>query len=208
MGNEAQCTGRLGDQTSIGKALLETDHVLFRGGFRCKVSFKEMTSIETDGGWLRLGHAGTELALELGELAAKWAERIKHPKSLIDKLGVKAGQRVAVLDVDDAEFWHALRARTDDISEGAPVPDADFIFVTVAEPGQLERIKPLVPYLKANGGVWVVSPKGRKDLRDVDVMAAGKAAGLVDVKVVAFNFTLTALKFVIPVPNRKKVVTE
>ena len=33
-------------------------------------------------------------------------------------------------------------------------------------------------------------------------MAAGKAAGLVDVKVVGFSATHTAEKFVIPVPAR------
>jgi hypothetical protein len=98
----------------------------------------------------------------------------------------------------------ALAARTDEISEEKPVEDADYIFVRIAEPDQLGRIAPLVPYLKSNGGIWVVSPKGRKDLRDVDVMAAGNAAGLVDVKVCAFNDRDTALKFVIPVPARNK----
>jgi hypothetical protein len=34
------------------------------------------------------------------------------------------------------------------------------------------------------------------------VMAAGKAAGLVDVKVVGFSSTHTAQKFVIPLKNR------
>ena len=34
-------------------------------------------------------------------------------------------------------------------------------------------------------------------------MAAGKAAGLVDVKVVAFSATHTAEKFVIPVAKRR-----
>ena len=71
----------------------------------------------------------------------------------------------------------------------------------VAGPDPHGRIAPWVPYLKSNGGIWVVSPKGRKDLRDVDVMAAGKAAGLVDVKGCAFNDRDTALKFVIPLPK-------
>ena len=50
--------------------------------------------------------------------------------------------------------------------------------------------------------MWVVYPKGRTDPSEVDVLEAGKAAGLVDVKVARFSETHTALKFVIPVARR------
>jgi hypothetical protein len=39
-------------------------------------------------------------------------------------------------------------------------------------------------------------------IRDVDVMAAAREAGLVDNKVVGFSTTHTALKLVIPKANR------
>ena len=60
----------------------------------------------------------------------------------------------------------------------------------------------LVPLIVPNGSVWTVRRKGRKDLTEADVRAAGKAAGLVDVKVVRFSDTHTAEKFVIPVADR------
>jgi hypothetical protein len=47
-------------------------------------------------------------------------------------------------------------------------------------------------------------PKGRKELREDDVRAAAKAQGLVDVKVMSFSATLSALKLVIPVALRPK----
>jgi hypothetical protein len=47
-----------------------------------------------------------------------------------------------------------------------------------------------------------VFPKGRKDLREVDVIETGVDAGLVDNKVVRFSDTHTALRFVIPVARR------
>jgi hypothetical protein len=56
--------------------------------------------------------------------------------------------------------------------------------------------------LKPAGALWVVRPKGRREITESDVMAAGKAAGLVDVKVVSFSDTHTAEKFVIPVAQR------
>lgn len=47
-----------------------------------------------------------------------------------------------------------------------------------------------------------VRPKGTPAIADTDVIAAGRAAGLVDVKVVRFSATHTAEKLVIPVTKR------
>lgn len=204
MGREIVCNARHRDQSSEGKALLESDHVLFRGAFRAKVPLKELTGIEVADGWLVLGHQTGDLALELGDKAADWEKRIRNPRSLIDKLGVKPGARVSVIGVRDEAFWEALRGRTPDVAERSPAMESDLVFVQIDDPWALGAIASMVPYLKQDGGLWVVHPKGRKDLRDVDVMAAGKEAGLVDVKVSSFSNTLTALKFVIPVSNRKK----
>ena len=55
------------------------------------------------------------------------------------------------------------------------------------------------------GAIWVVWPKGRKELREDDVRNAAKAQGLVDIKVMSFSETLSALKLVIPVAERPKV---
>ena len=56
--------------------------------------------------------------------------------------------------------------------------------------------------LKSNGAIWVVYPKGQKHITEAGVLAAGKQADLVDVKVASFSPTHTALKFVIPVDRR------
>ena len=54
--------------------------------------------------------------------------------------------------------------------------------------------------LRPDGAIWVVSLKGKvARLKDVDVIAAAKAAGLVDNKVVGFSDTHTSLRLVIPV---------
>ncbi len=48
----------------------------------------------------------------------------------------------------------------------------------------------------------MIRPKGTPEIKDVDVIAAGKAAGLVDGKVASFSATHTAEKLVIPVGKR------
>jgi len=50
--------------------------------------------------------------------------------------------------------------------------------------------------------MWIVYPKGQKHITEEDVLGAGRKAGLVDVKVVGFSATHTALKFVVPVSSR------
>jgi hypothetical protein len=81
------------------------------------IPFAEVRRVEARGGTLLLDHSGTAAEFELGPQAAKWAEKIKKPRSR-------------------------------------------------------------------------------------ESMAAGKAAGLVDVKVVSFSETHTAEKFVVPVAKR------
>ena len=100
--------------------------------------------------------------------------------------------------MDADGFAGDLAARGAELVEG----DADHLFVAVETQDDLAALGDLVPLIARNGAVWTVRRKGRKDLTEADVMAAGKAAGLVDVKVVRFSETHTAEKFVIPVADR------
>ena len=76
------------------------------------------------------------------------------------------------------------------------------LVVAVHDDAGLDRLARLEPFIERNGAVWAVFPKGRKELRDVDVIRAGVAAGLVDNKVIRFSETHTAFRFVIPLARR------
>ena len=63
----------------------------------------------------------------------------------------------------------------------------------------MRKCRELKATLVPNGAIWVVHRKGKEaTLRDIDVFAAGKAAGLVDNKVASFSATHTAERLVIP----------
>lgn len=204
MGQELECTLRVGKKSTKGKALLETDHVVFRGGdVRLKIAFASMKRVAEEDGELVLVHEGGEARLSLGARAAKWADAIRNPKSVVDKLGVKPSMRVAVIAVDDAAFLRDLRARADDVTEQKPKADSDVIFFGVRTPKDFDRLPALKRALKPNGALWIVREKGKHaKVSESAAMAAGKAAGLVDVKVVRLSDALTAEKFVIPVADR------
>ena len=95
-----------------------------------------------------------------------------------------AGSPVSLWLTGEAS-WFAVPGRVEEFSLPHATPLAD-----------------LRDALAPAGALWVLRPKGCGAITESDVMAAGKAAGLVDVKVVRFSETHTAEKFVIPVSKR------
>jgi Protein of unknown function (DUF3052) len=124
-------------------------------------------------------------------------------RPLLDKLGVRPGARIALIGIADVTFRELLRERTSHICEEEARPDTDIVFLAADSTDELLQVGSLRAALSPNGAIWVVSRKGRAaTLRDVDVIEAARAAGLVDNKVVSFSATHTALRLVIPVALR------
>ena len=79
---------------------------------------------------------------------------------------------------------------------------ADLIFLAADGKLRLRRLRKLSLTLKPNGALWVVYPKTDTDIREIDVLTAGRVAELRDTKVASFSLTHTGLKFVIPMARR------
>jgi len=204
MGAESNCTVRFDGQRSQGKAQLETDHLIFRGTFRLTIPRKAITKLDADDGTLRVTFPDGTAEFELGPTAAKWADKIRNPPSLLDKLGVKPGIRVAVLGLSDPAFLALLEQRTTDVARRTPKKNTEIIFFGADTVTDLARLATLREYLTPAGAIWVIHTKGKgAAFKDVDVFAAAKKAGLVDVKVAGFSATHTAEKLVVPVKNRR-----
>jgi len=129
-------------------------------------------------------------------------ERDYSHRTLIDKVGVKPGQRIAVLGVEDTEFLRDLAASVPEYSRGNRISNADLIFFSAEAREDLSQLKSLSRSISKSGGIWVVYPRGQKHIREIDVINAGKSAGLTDNKVCRFSGTHTALRFVIPLAKR------
>jgi DUF3052 family protein len=207
MGLEATCVMRLGRRRANGKALLETDHLLLRlPDERVKIAFSDIERLEAKDGRLAITHRQGNVTLYLGAAAAKWIDKIKNPRSLMDKLGVKQGMNVTVDGVDDAAFLVELAARTQHASR--PVGAVDIVFFGTENPAVLVRLANFKRMLASDGAIWVVHRKGKDaTVKDTDVFAAAKQVGLVDNKVVAFSATLTAERLVIPLKDRAALET-
>ena len=203
MGAEATCTATFKGQTSSGKARLETDVLQFRGGdVKLSIPFKKIEKVGSRKGVLSVTFGGETATFDLGAASTKWADKIKNPPSRLQKIGVKPGWRASAVGIDDEQFLAELETAVALLSIGRVVKNSDAIFYGVTKAIQLARLEKLKTSLEPDGALWIVRPKGRPEISERAVMDAGKAAGLVDVKVVSFSATHTAEKFVIPMKAR------
>jgi hypothetical protein len=187
MGQEIKCRVEFGKEASEGKALLESNEVLFRGGFRLKIPFHGITAMEAAGGKLKIKFADGSAVFHLGTAAEKWADKIRNPPSRLDKLGVKAGTKVHLINKHDEDFKRELAERGAVLEKSKP----DLVFLSAKNKDQLVELA----YLTKGSPVWVIYPKGIQAITENDVIKAGRSVGFADIKVVAFSATHTALKF-------------
>ncbi len=202
MGSELQCTLRLGKENSEGKAFLETSEILFRGDFRLRIPFSTIKSAKAMDGELRLQTAEALAVFHLGAAAEKWRDKILHPKSRIEKLGVKPDARVSLLGEFESDFLREVAGLTKSVKKGKVTADSAWVFFAADSKKDLGALPKISKSLKGAAALWIVYPKGQKHITENDVLAAGRTAGLKDVKVVAFSPTHTALKFVIRLSDR------
>jgi len=194
VGQERECKVRYQGATYSGKAYLETDFLLFRGDPRLKIPFREMTAVEVKVGALHVQFPGGPAVFELGDAAGKWAWKILHPASRLDKLGVKPGITLRVVGDLEREFLSEAAAAGAVMVNSA----ADLVFFAAGKTADLRRIAKLASNLPPRAALWVVYPKGGETIREVEVIQAGRAAGLKDTKVASFSPTHTALRFSVP----------
>lgn len=129
------------------------------------------------------------------------ADRDYSHRAPVEKLGIKPGHAVAFEPLAwplDSTLVDLVLVRTgrEPADDQEPV---DVALVTVDAESNAERVLARwKPRLRANGGIWLLSPKrdcpGYVDQRLL--IHAGLAAGLVDNKVCAVSDSVSAIRFV------------
>ena len=203
MGNTTRARLHFEGSTYDGEALLETSGLIFRGERRLLVPFAKIESVDARDAMLQVTFDGKSVGFEGGAQAAKWAEKIRNPKSVVQKMGIKAGHVVSVVRLDDDAFVADLEKAGAEVSRGRARKNSDAILYGANSRADLDRMTTLKTSLKPEGSLWIIRPKGVKAITEADTMAAGQAAGLVDVKVVRFSETHSAEKYVIPLKSRR-----
>jgi hypothetical protein len=202
MGYDAACTIRFEGQTARGTACLEHKDLVFRGPFRLAMPLSEISDARAEADSLVVRFGGRRAELVIGAAAAaRWAKRITNPPSRVDKLGIKEGMRVVFVNFHDVGL-HAEIERAGATVLSRMTSGVDAVFLGAETPKDLERLASASRLLQPAGAVWVIRRKGATAVSERASMAAGKQAGLVDVKVVSFSDSHTAEKYVVPVAKR------
>lgn len=202
MGRELKTTIVADGVRGMAVVLLESEEIIIRGDLRQRIPFSSISAARVARGTLDITHALGHLSIELGESAETWLARIRSPKALIDKLGVAPAHRVVVLGVEDAVFVAELRERCHHVTARLTTTAPDVIVFGCRALTDLDRLAEFEGRIKHDGAIWTVWAKGRRELREDDIRRAASAAGLVDVKVVKFSDSHSALKLVIPKDRR------
>ena len=203
MGYDARCALRYEGRSASGTAVLEQNALIVRGPVRLAIPIAAISRVTSEGGWLRIRFGERSAELGLGAAAEKWARRITRPPSRLDKLGIKPGLRVLIVGAVGRDFIGELRAAGAVVTRRCGVrPAFDLVFYGVRRPEPFTRLATLASAIVPGGAIWILRPKGSQGVTEAETMAAGRRAGLVDVKVVSFSETLTAEKFVIRVAKR------
>ncbi len=189
-------------QTGDSKVLLEGDELILRGAVRARIRRADVHDATANAGVVTVRLTGGTLTLALDVDAVKFVKKLlEPPKSRLEKLGVVAGARVAVIGVDDGTLGAELAAMGVTVATRAAANEG-LILLGVTTARDLPKIGSAAKFLAADGALWVVHPKGVAGVKDVDVFAAAKNAGLTYTKVARFSDTHTAEKLVRPKASR------
>ncbi len=201
MGQTVNCEVRVGTRSFKAQVELETDEIIVRGkeGFRLKFAEIHETA-EVQKGVLRAGDRKRSVELELGSKEASlWLGKIKNPPSRVDKLGIKAKTRVALIgDLPEDLVEEVARVKATVVQGGLVA----HVLFAVERPRDLGQLDVLKEWIAPAGAIWVIREKGSQTVREQDVRAAAKVHKLVAIKVARLSDRYTADKLVIPRKDR------
>jgi hypothetical protein len=130
-------------------------------------------------------------------------------KSLVEKLGIKEGQRIAILNSPKG-YASELGSFPKGIRQNARLTAGlDFIQFFCTEYEDLEKRFPVLKKsLATTGMLWISWPKGSSKmattLNENFVREIGLNNGMVDVKVCAVDDVWSGLKFVFRIKDRQR----
>jgi hypothetical protein len=147
-----------------------------------------------------------EGTIHLDGVAQTWAvSRTREPRSRLDRLGVRDGHRVAAVGRVEEGFVGELRDRLAEVVTGGSVPaGADIIFLAATQREELGRIPGLAHFIAPGGVLWVIRPRGGREITEQDVAVSAKAAGMCVGRPIRFSPTHTADRLTPPAEPRRQ----
>ena len=199
MAMESACKLQVGREHYDGKVRMEGDHIDFAGPTKFRFRLNETRHARREEDTIFFNFHGNPVSIRLssGRAAEEWIDYIQHPQTLADKLGIKEGHAVRVLNLDDGELLNSLETKkTRVVVRGAE--RCDLVMLGVERPSELRQLEDLGEAMQPNGTIWVVLPKSARTVTKANVLAAAREAGLrYTDEVVDYSETQAAYKIVL-----------
>jgi len=178
------------------KCELSGEEIIVRGpeGFRLKLA--ELVTLQAHQGVLEVADGKRQVELVLGKATAdKWAEKARTPRGRLEKLGIRARTRVAMIGPLPRDLKEEVEASGAVVVRGGAV---DFVLLAAEKPRDLDQLDSLKEWIAPDGAVWIVRRRGSDDLTERQMREAASKARLVAIKVAKLSEEHTSDKFVIP----------
>ena len=196
MAMESACKLSVSRDKYEGRVRMEGGYIDFAGNTKFRFRLAEIRNPRQEGTSICFDFHGNAVEIVLSERASgRWIEYILNPQSLADKLGVRDGQTVRVLNMDDPELLSSLAAKNARMVHGTSAR-CDLVMVGVERASELRQIEDLGETLAPGGSIWVVLTKALRTVTKANVITIAREAGLAHVKVVDYSETRAAYRIV------------
>jgi phosphopantothenate synthetase len=177
---------------------MEGGYIDFSGPTKFRFRLAEIRNPRLEGTNVCFDFHGNAVEIFLSErAAARWIEYILNPQSLADKLGVREGQVVRVLNLEDSELIEALESKQVNVVHNGRAR-CDVVMLGVERASELRQLGDLSENLAPGGSIWVVLTKNLRTVTKANVLTVAREAGMSNVKVVDYSETQAAYKIVHP----------
>ncbi len=183
---------------------MDGGYIDFSGPTKFRFRLAEIRKPKREADEIGFDFHGTNVKIRLDEkTATRWIDSILNPESLAEKLGVKPGHTVRVMNLDDGELVSSIRNKKATVVSSAP-DRCDLVMLGVERAAELRQIGDLSDSLAPGGAIWVVLPKTVRTVTKANVITAAREAGLSNVKTVDYSETQAAYKVIRPNGAKKK----
>jgi hypothetical protein len=203
MSMEAPCTLRVNKEQFAGKARLDADHIDFVGQTKFRFRMAEIREPSFSSGILFFDFHGNKIALSVGERTAKWYDAVIHPKSPAEKMGVRAGMMVRLVNVDDPSIIESFEAKKAAFVSGRG-DSCDMVLLGVERAVDLRQVSTLAESLEPDGVIWIILPKTARTVTRGNVVTAARNVRMMEMKSVSVSDTHMAYKISRPNPGRAR----
>lgn len=193
---QAACQWTRAGVTTDVQATLGRYFIAFDAPGEPRLSYNDVVEVWQYGTYVHIRYPEGEARLEMQDVrrARRYAKKMEDAPSPLEVLGAKRGDAIAVVGLPESWVYRLLRRRRLRPADGEPVA-LDMLVVGISDEAGLASLPALASRVRRGGTLWVVYPRGHREIRTDTIADAGKALRLKGELELHVSSRHSALKF-------------